>query len=96
MRQSRARAASDRLTSLETQKEHSEQLHVQGAPVQRSAHPSCAAAMFQTPGRAVQPLECAGQTATTLMSATAWTHWPVLLVYPLTLWCETQELEVHS
>lgn len=42
IRQSRARAASDRLTSLEAQKEHSEQLHVQGIPVQRSAHPSCA------------------------------------------------------
>lgn len=42
IRQSRARAASDRLTSLEAQKEHSDQLHVQGTPVQRSAHPSCA------------------------------------------------------
>lgn len=37
IRQSRARAASARLTSLEAQKEHSEQLHVQGVPVQRSA-----------------------------------------------------------
>lgn len=42
IRQSRARAASDRLTSLEAQKEHSDQLRVQGTPVQRSAHPSCA------------------------------------------------------
>lgn len=70
IRQSRARAASDRLTSLEAQKEHSEQLHVQGVLCRDQHIPSCAAAMFQTLGRqvrAVQPLECAGQTATTLM-----------------------------
>lgn len=41
MRQSRARAESDRLTYLEAQNEHLAQLHIQCILVQRPAHPNC-------------------------------------------------------
>lgn len=63
-RQSRARAASDtRLASLEAQKEHSEQLHVQGVLCRDQHIP----AVLQLCSRQVRALECAGQTATALM-----------------------------
>lgn len=66
-RQSRARAASDtRLASLEAQKEHSEQLHVQGV-LCRDQHIPAVMQLCSRQVRAVQPLECAGQTATALM-----------------------------
>lgn len=66
-RQSRARAASDtRLASLEAQEEHSEQLHVQGV-LCRDQHIPAVLQPCSRQVRAVQPLECAGQTATTLM-----------------------------
>lgn len=85
VRQSGARAASDRLTSLEAQKEHSEQLHVQGVPVQRAAHPSCAGVTAHVLQPCSRPQEHKSELsslwnvqdkATTLTPATAWTHWP--------------------
>lgn len=50
----------------------------------------------QSKNSAVRYLEPAGQTATVIVSGTAWTHGPMLLVHTLTLWYEIQEPYIQS